>query len=334
MRYSDKYFMKIAIAEALKADSAVYPNPKVGCLVVKDDKIIGRGYHQKFGSAHAEEVAVRSIPKSLHNASIYITLEPCSHFGKRPPCIDLIIKYNFKKVVIANLDPNPIAEGGIENLRANGVKVITGVCESEAKQINRRFFTYHEKGRPYVILKYASTVDGYLAKKNGESKWITGESARQSGHKLRSECDAILLGSKTILNDNPDLSSHGVGKDPLIVIVNPNTVIPPDFSIHKKNPLFINNGLTDDKKRNIPIILDKLKIKGIQSLLVEGGGQTISTFIESKLFDEINLYLAPKFLGDGVPVYSKIGNLEDIYNLTIDKIEVFGKDVCIKYLRN
>ena len=334
MRYSDKYFMKKAIAEALKADSEVYPNPKVGCIIVKDEKIIGRGYHRKFGSAHAEEVAVKSAPKKLHNASIYITLEPCAHFGKRPPCIDLINKYNFKKVVIANLDPSPIAEGGIKNLRTNGVKVITGVCESEAKQINRRFFTFHEKGRPYVILKYASTLDGFLAKKNGNSKWITGKSARRSGYKLRAECDAILLGSKTILKDNPDLSSHGVGRDPLIVVVNPNTSIPTDFSIHKKKPLFIKNGLTKDKKRNIPIILDQLKFNGIQSLLVEGGGQTIGAFIESEIFDEINLYLAPKFLGAGIPVYSKIGNLEDVYNLTIDKVEIFEKDVRIKYFRN
>ncbi len=333
MRYSDEYFMKIAIAEALKADSSVYPNPRVGCVIVKDDKIVGRGYHQKFGSAHAEELAISTIPKNLYNTSMYITLEPCAHSGKRPPCIDLILEYNFKKVVIANLDPNPIAKGGVEILKANGLKVFTGVCELEAKKINRRFFTYHEKERPYVILKYASTLDGFLAKKNGESKWITGKSARRSGHKLRAESDAILLGSKTILKDNPDLSSHGAGKDPLIVVVNPNTIIPPGFSIHKKNPLFINNDLSQDKKSNIPIILDKLKNNGIQSLLVEGGGETIKSFIESKIFDEINLYLAPKFLGAGIPVYSKIGNLEDVYNLKIEKVEVFEKDVRIKYLR-
>ena len=161
MKYSDKYFMDIAIEEASKADSAVYPNPKVGCLIVKDNKIIGRGHHQKYGSAHAEELAFNSASKSLHNAIIYLTLEPCTHFGKRPPCIDLIIKYNFKKVVIANYDPNPVAEGGAEILRANGIKVVSGVLETKAKQINRRFFTYHEKGRPYVILKYASTLDGF-----------------------------------------------------------------------------------------------------------------------------------------------------------------------------
>ena len=334
MKYSDKYFMDIAIEEASKADSAVYPNPKVGCLIVKDNKIIGRGHHQKYGSAHAEELAFNSASKSLYNAIIYLTLEPCTHFGKRPPCIDLIIKYNFKKVVIANYDPNPVAEGGAEILRANGIKVVSGVLESKAKQINRRFFTYHEKGRPYVILKYASTLDGFLAKQNGESKWITGKLARQSVYKLRSECDAILVGSKTILNDNPDLSSHGLGKDPLIVVLNPNTSIPDDFKIHKKNPLFIKNGLTNNKKKNIPIILEKLKSNGIQSVLVEGGGQTISTFIESKLFDEIHLYFAPKFLGAGIPVYSKIGNLKDIYKLSIDEVKIFEKDVCIKYLRD
>lgn len=334
MRYSDKHFMDIAISEALKADSKVYPNPKVGCVIARGDEIIGRGYHQKFGSPHAEEIAIKSASKSLHNASIYITLEPCSHTGKRPPCIDLIIGNNFKKVVIANLDPNPIAEGGAEILRSNGVKVLTGVCESKAKKINRRFFTYHEKDRPYVILKFASTLDGFLAKNNGESKWITGKSARQSGYKLRAGCDAILLGSKTILKDNPDLSSHGIGKDPLIVVVNPNTIIPSNFKIHQRNPLFINDGLTKSKEKNISKILDTLKNNGVQSLLVEGGGETISAFIESKIFDEINLYIAPKFLGAGIPAYSKIGSLEDIYNLRVDKVEVLEKDVRIKYLRN
>lgn len=333
MRYSDKYFMNLAISEAIKGDSDVYPNPRVGCVIVKDNKIIGSGYHKLFGSEHAEEVAIKSASKNLHGASIYITLEPCSHFGNRPPCTDLIIRNNFKKVVIGSLDPNPIANKGSEVLKASGIKVITGVCESESKKINQRFYTYYEKGRPYVILKFASTLDGFLAEKNGRSKWITGERARKSVHQLRSKCDAILVGSKTILNDNPELTSHGEGNDPKIVIINPNTSIPKNFKIQKNTPMFINDGLTNNWEKNISIILNKLKNKKIQTVLVEGGGKTISSFIESDIFDEIHMYLGPKFLGEGISFFNKISKLEDDRGLYIDKIENFEMDICIKYIR-
>ena len=297
--------MQQAINEALKADpNKVYPNPLVGCVIVLNDKIIGRGYHKAFGAKHAEVNAIESLEAPVRDADLYVTLEPCAHFGNNPPCVDAIIKSKmFKKVIIAVADPNKKAMGGIDELKKANIEVECGDSQIEAKKINQRFFTFFENQRPYIILKYARTQDGFIAHSDGSSKWITEEDARRDVHLTRSGCDGILVGRNTIEQDNPSLDSHGLGKDPRIVILS-SKPISSSFKVSKKNPLVFQ---TLNKKRpenNIKIVLDNLFKENVQSLLVEGGEKTITSFIQSGYFDEIHEYISPKKFNVGIPFYS------------------------------
>ena len=297
--------MQEAINEALKADpNKVYPNPMVGCVIVLNDKIIGRGYHKAFGTKHAEVNAIESLEAPVKDADLYVTLEPCAHFGNNPPCVDAIIKSKmFKKVIIAVADPNKKAMGGIDKLKKANIEVECGDSQIEAKKINQRFFTFFENKRPYIILKYARTQDGFIAHSDGSSKWITEEDARRDVHLTRSGCDGILVGRNTIEQDNPSLDSHGLGKDPRIVILSSKT-LSSSLKVSKKNPLVFQ---TLNKKRpenNIKIVLDNLFKENVQSLLVEGGERTITSFIQSGYFDEIHEYISPKKFNEGIPFYS------------------------------
>ena len=297
--------MQEAINEALKADpNKVYPNPMVGCVIVLNDKIIGRGYHKAFGTKHAEVNAIESLEAPVRDADLYVTLEPCAHFGNNPPCVDAIIKSKmFKKVIIAVADPNKKAMGGIDKLKKANIEVECGDSQIEAKKINQRFFTFFENKRPYIILKYARTQDGFIAHSDGSSKWITEEDARRDVHLTRSGCDGILVGRNTIEQDNPSLDSHGLGKDPRIVILS-SKPLSSSLKVSKKNPLVFQ---TLNKKRpenNIKIVLDNLFKVNVQSLLVEGGERTITSFIQSGYFDEIHEYISPKKFNEGIPFYS------------------------------
>ena len=297
--------MQEAINEALKADpNKVYPNPMVGCVIVLNDKIIGRGYHKAFGTKHAEVNAIESLEAPVKDADLYVTLEPCAHFGNNPPCVDAIIKSKmFKKVIIAVADPNKKAMGGIDKLKKANIEVECGDSQIEAKKINQRFFTFFENKRPYIILKYARTQDGFIAHSDGSSKWITEEDARRDVHLTRSGCDGILVGRNTIEQDNPSLDSHRLGKDPRIVILS-SKPLSSSLKVSKKNPLVFQ---TLNKKRpenNIKIILDNLFKENVQSLLVEGGERTITSFIQSGYFDEIHEYISPKKFNEGIPFYS------------------------------
>ena len=301
----NSFFMQEAINEALKADpNKVYPNPMVGCVIVLNDKIIGRGYHKAFGTKHAEVNAIESLEAPVKDADLYVTLEPCAHFGNNPPCVDAIIKSKmFKKVIIAVADPNKIAMGGIDELKKANIEVECGDSQIEAKKINQRFFTFFENKRPYIILKYARTQDGFIAHSDGSSKWITEEDARRDVHLTRSGCDGILVGRNTIEQDNPSLDSHGLGKDPRIVILS-SKPLSSSLKVSKKNPLVFQ---TLNKKRpenNIKIVLDNLFKENVQSLLVEGGERTITSFIQSGYFDEIHEYISPKKFNEGIPFYS------------------------------
>ena len=301
----NSFLMQQAINEALKANpNKVYPNPMVGCVIVKNDKIIGRGYHKAFGAKHAEVNAIESLEAPVRDADLYVTLEPCAHFGNNPPCVDAIIKSKmFKKVIIAVADPNKKAMGGIDELKKANIEVECGDSQIEAKKINQRFFTFFENQRPYIILKYARTQDGFIAHSDGSSKWITEEDARRDVHLTRSGCDGILVGRNTIEQDNPSLDSHGLGKDPRIVILS-SKPLSSSLKVSKKNPLIFQ---TLNKKRpenNIKIILDNLFKENVQSLLVEGGKKTITSFIQSGYFDEIHEYISPKKFHEGIPFYS------------------------------
>ena len=300
----NSFFMQQAIEEALKADpNKVYPNPLVGCVIVKNEKIIGRGYHKKFATNHAEVNAIKSLKAPVKNADLYVTLEPCAHFGKNPPCVNAIIKSKmFKKVVIAVADPNKKAMGGIEELKKAGIEVVLGYREKEAKKINQRFFTFFQKERPYVILKYARTQDGFIARLDGSSKWITEKDARRDVHLTRSGCDAILVGRNTIERDNPSLDSHGLGKDPRIVVLSSKPLLS-TLNVSKKNPLIFQKFNQKLPENNIKIVLDNLFKENVQSLLVEGGEKTITSFINSGYYDEIHEYVSPKKFNQGIPFF-------------------------------
>ena len=334
MKNNDKYFMKLAIKEAKKARNEVFPNPKVGCLIVKDRKVISKGFHKRFGGRHAEQVAIDSLPQNITKATMYITLEPCAHKGKTNPCIDLIDPSIFNRVVISSLDPNPSASGGIKAILNKKISVTKNVCNLKSKKINPRFFTYHEKKRPYIIIKAALTLDGFIAESNGLSKWITNESSRQSVHELRSSCDAILIGNKTAITDNPSLDSHGKGKDPIPVIIDRSKSLNERLKIFKKNPIVFSNNILKSKPiNNIKIMLDALYKKNIQSVLVEGGGYTITHFLDSGFFDELHLYYAPKFLGSGLSIFNSIKSIKDSSNLILKKVDKFNNDFRVIYKR-
>jgi len=309
----DSFFMQQAIDEALKADpNKVYPNPLVGCVIVKNQKIIGRGYHKQFGTNHAEVNAIESLSQPVKNADLYVTLEPCAHFGKSPPCVNAIIKSKmFKKVIIAVADPNKKAMGGINELQNAGIEVVIGDCELQAKRINQRFFTFFQKKRPFVIIKFARTNDGFIAHLDGSSKWITEEDARSDVHLTRSGCDAILVGRNTIEIDNPSLDSHGLGKDPRIVILASKLQLD-SFKVSNKAPLIFGKKLKKKSpENNIKIILDNLFKENVQSLLVEGGEKTITSFINSGYYDEIHEYISPKKFKSGIPFFSG-GDFNDV----------------------
>ena len=334
LKTKDERFMKLALQEAAKADHKVFPNPKVGAIVVHDDNIISRGYHQKYGERHAEAIAIDKLDRSLTNATLYVTLEPCSHIGKRSPCTEIIKSKMFSRVVIAANDPNPKASGGAKILRENNIEVVENVLPEGSKKLNRRFFTFFEKKRPYVILKIASTLDGFIAELDGTSKWITGKKSRQSVHKLRSTCDAILVGRKTVEADDPSLTSHGHGKNPKIIILDPKNRLNKKFKILFKNPIiFSGKNLKNSPQKNITYILDELYSKSYQTLLVEGGGETISSFLDSNLFDELHIYYAPKLLGNGKPLYSGYNKLTKDYKLKLNKIDHFDNDIRVVFFR-
>ena len=334
MKNNDKYFMKLAIKEAKKAGNDVFPNPKVGCLIVKDRKVISKGFHKRLGGRHAEQVAIDNLPQNITKATMYVTLEPCAHKGKTSPCIDLINPSIFNRVVISSLDPNPSASGGIKAIVNKKISVTKNVCKIKSKKINPRFFTYHEKKRPYIIIKAALTLDGFIAESNGLSKWITNENSRQSVHELRSSCDAILIGNKTALKDNPSLDSHGKGKDPIPVIIDRSKSLNKRLKILKKNPIIFSSEILKSKPiNNVKIMLDSLYKKNIQSVLIEGGGFTITQFLDSGFFDELHLYYAPKFLGSGLPIFNSIKSIKDSSNLVLKKVDKFKNDFRAIYKR-
>ena len=325
--------MNIALEEARKASDMVYPNPRVGCVIVQNNEIVSRGYHKQYGGPHAEVDAINNCKVELNKATMYVTLEPCNHEGKTPPCTELIDSQKFERIVIACKDPNPIINKGLQALMKKGLTIDFNVCEDEAKSINKRFFTYHEKKRPYVILKYASTLDGFISEESGHSKWITSKKSRHSVHMLRSSCDAILVGRKTVEADNPSLTSHNIGSDPRIVILDPSKKINKDYQALKRNTIHFTSELTGKTREdNIQIILTKLHSLNIQSVLVEGGATTLTSFIDHETFDEMHVYYAPKLIGKGISIYNTTKKIHDSLNLEIIKHEDFNNDIKITYL--
>ena len=327
--------MLMSIEEALKGGSAVFPNPRVGCVIVKDGNVVSTGFHEKFGSQHAEVMAIKNLGPDVVDATLYVTLEPCNHHGKTPPCASIIDSGQIKRVVIGSKDPNSQIQNGIDALREKGIDVDVGVVEDQVRSINPRFFTFHEQKRPYIILKYAASLDGFIAEPDGKSKWITSPSSRKSAQALRSTCDAILVGRGTIEKDDPSLTSHGLGKDPVKVILDPSNKITKKYSALDKQTIHFTSELkSNSPTENIDIVLNKLYQMNIQSLLVEGGAVTISHFIESNVFDEIHAYYAPKLLGKGKSIFNGKKEISELLNLTIINTEIFDNDFKITYKRD
>ena len=304
-------FMKQALLLAQQGWPMVAPNPMVGCVIVKDDKIVAKGYHEKYGEAHAEVNAINNLCTEINplDCILYVTLEPCSHYGKTPPCADLIIKNGFKKVVVCNLDPNPLIAGkGIEKLKNAGIDVILGILEKKGIELNKRFFTFFEKKRPYYILKWAQTADGFISKlpipKNREENIIGDEEQQVKSHQLRANEMAIMVGKNTVLNDNPTLTTRLVeGKNPVRIFIDKNLEVPRNFNIYNyESKTIVFNGFKDVVENNIEFykidftqnvlkqISDTLFDLKIQSVIIEGGSFLLKDFIKQKLFDEIIIY--------------------------------------------
>ena len=322
------------------------PNPSVGAVLVVDDRIIGEGFTSPYGGNHAEVNAISTVRDSslLATATMYVTLEPCSHFGKTPPCADLIIKSEIKKVVIGCIDSNVLVAGkGVERLQNAGCEVIVGVLEKECKAHHKRFFTFQTKKRPFIILKWAQTLDAYVAPKNRAIQapvWITNEASRQLVHKWRSEEQAILVGTTTVLDDNPRLDvRYWKGEDPVRIIIDKELKIPANLKVYDGSvkTIFINESSTSVKgaiffekinfSKPIAIQICEVLFKhNIQSLIVEGGTKTIQTFIDENLWDEARVFSGEVHFNDGVnaPILDVIPTNEE--NIKGDILKTYLND--------
>ena len=319
--------MQVCIDLALKGFPLAFPNPMVGCVIVHNDSIIGQGYHQQFGSHHAEVNAIASVENKelLEQSTLYVSLEPCAHFGKTPPCADLIVKSKIPRVVIGSLDTFSEVNGkGIQRLKETGIEVLTKVLEKECRAINKRFFTFHEKKRPYVILKWAQTSDGYIAPLNQkEPLWISSPESKILVHKWRSQEQAILVGRKTVELDNPLLTTREVkGKNPIRIVLDRKLSLNKDLLIFNDDAptLVVNNKLSSDNHLKIdfnnlaPSLLKELHSRNIQSIIIEGGAQTLNTFIDAKVWDEARVFTSKKTLEKGVqsPLIQSVINHSEI----------------------
>ncbi len=310
-------FMQRALQLAQLGAGSVSPNPLVGCVIVHNGKIIGEGWHQKYGEGHAEVNAINSVEdKSLLSLSeVYVTLEPCSHFGKTPPCADLLIKHQVKKVIVCNHDPNPLVAGkGIEKLRQVGIEVETGILEAEGREVNKRFFTFIEKQRPYIILKWAESADGFIAKPNYQAVQISNILSRRFVHKMRAKEDAIMLGTNTARYDNPKLDTRfWTGKNAIRVVLDKDLSLPKNLHIFDNSQETICYNLLEqstlgktkyvkiiDKNAIEKFITNDLYQRKVQSVIIEGGSILLQSFINLGLWDEAIVLKSKKILGEGM----------------------------------
>lgn len=322
MRTTHEYFMRMAISYALRGTRKTLSNPVVGCILVKHNRIIGRGYHKIFGQDHAEVIALREAGSESRGATAYVTLEPCSHHGKTPPCAPRLVNAGVEKVVIGSMDPNPLVSGkGIEILEKGGVNVITDVLTRECRWINRGFFTRMNSGRPWITVKAAIGYDGKMCLPDGESKWITTSRSRRIAHLMRAENDGIMIGKGTALADDPLLTVRtSPGASPLKIVLDKDLTIPVDSRIFENGKALVYSSCPDTSEpgtllypENVQLILSgkdthglslselmkDLGRRGINRLLVEGGPAIISSLFRERLVDEVVLFISPRFMGMG-----------------------------------
>ena len=335
----DELFMQRALELAALGMGNVSPNPLVGCVMVLNDRIIGEGWHQKYGEAHAEVNAVASVENKsqLQEATVYVNLEPCSHQGKTPPCVDMLIQHKVKKVVISNLDSNPLVSGnGIRKLREAGIDVTTGLLETEGRFLNRRFFSFMEKKRPHIILKWAETADGFIARENYESKWISNEYSRQLAHRWRSEEDAVMVGTRTAEYDNPMLNVRDwSGRNPVRVVIDRDLRLNDQLNLFDRSqPTICYNLLREEEHENLMFVklgtenfleemIHDLYERKIQSIVVEGGAQTFSTFIKNDWWDEARVFRSTLSFIKGIPAPELHGHHLSEENIMGDHLTIF-----------
>lgn len=319
----DELYMRRALELAEKGIGKVNPNPLVGAVIVKNNKIIGEGYHEIYGEAHAERNAVKNASEDVAGSTIYVTLEPCAHYGKTPPCVDFIIEKKFKKVVIGMTDPNPLVAGkSIEKLRKNNIEVVTGVLEEQCRSINEVFIKYITSKTPFVILKAGISLDGKIATCTGESKWITSSQARMHGHNLRNKMMGIMVGVNTVISDNPALTYRGIadGRNPLRIVVDSNLRVPMDSEIisnnngntiaacvkgadESKKERLLKAGVriietdSNDGRVDLHQLMIKLGEENIDSILIEGGGTLNFSALNEGIVDKVRFYISPKIIG-------------------------------------
>lgn len=361
---SDDFYIKLAIELAKKGRGKVSPNPLVGCVIIKNGKIIGEGYHKKFGGNHAEINAINSTKEQLDGSTLYVNLEPCSHYGKTPPCVDKIIEKKIKRVVIGTLDMNPLVSGrGVKKLRAEGIDVSVGILKNECLELNKFFFKYISKNLPYVTLKAAQTLDGKIADYTGNSKWISSIRSRKFVHSLRTNYDAVLVGSNTIRFDNPSLTVRLItGRNPKRIVLDTKLKLDLNkriFTENYDNNLILITSFTSKKKSEKIKKLNSLGVKilfakedqdgmlslksvlrvlaenQITSLLVEGGSKVFSSFFNQNLYDDLMLFITPKILGQGLPLVSTPKNrtISNLTELNFFNVEKIGSDILAELRR-
>lgn len=355
MRNNHLYFMNLAMALALKARGKTSPNPMVGAIVVKNGRIIGKGYHKEAGLAHAEVIALDEAGRNTKGASLYITLEPCVHFGRTPPCVDRIIKSGIKKVIVGMIDPNPLNNGrGIKILKQHKIKVQVGFLEDELRELNEAFIKYITKRIPFVTIKVAQSLDGKIATFSGDSKWITSDKSRAFSHRIRQNYDAIMVGVNTILRDNPKLDVWFSKKQPIKIAIDSQLSTPEGANIFSRNsPVIIvtlstkagqeteNRKILGQKAKilevkekagqiNLKDMLKKLARLGITNILVEGGGTLIGSLFDENLVDKVLFFISPKIIGGKEAISSVMGRgisrLDNVIKLKDIRFRRLGED--------
>ena len=356
---TDEQFMRQALRLARRGLGRTSPNPMVGAVITRGDRIIAQGYHHRFGGDHAEVDAIKHAPENVAGATMYVTLEPCTHHGKTPPCVDAVIRAKLARVVIGTLDPFPEMRGrSLEILKENGIETAVGILEDECRALNEVYLKYTTVGMPFVTIKFAQTLDGRIATSDGNSRWISSPESRQIGHRLRARHDAILVGVGTVLADDPELTTRLVrGRNPVRVVLDSTLRIPLDSKILKDQPaartLVAATPHADKQKAaaldkmgvevltvpadaagrvDIRKLLKMLAQRQISSVLVEGGGETITTCICTGLADRLVVFVAPMVLGKGTDSVNELNitDLSKAVGLTVERVYRSGGDIVIE----
>lgn len=351
--------MRRALTLARRGSGKTAPNPAVGCVIVRDGAIVGEGWHRKAGTPHAEVHALRQVGDAARGADVYVTLEPCSHFGKTPPCADALVAAGVRQVFVGMVDPNPkVCGNGIERLKTAGIGVVTGILEGECRRINEPFIKHVATGLPFVILKSAMTMDGKTATASGDSRWITNEKSRNYVHKLRASVDAVMVGVGTALADDPQLTARiPQGRDPLRVVVDSSLKISPDARMfhQESSAATLVATLSDNAERmarlkslgaevlrcherdgrvDLHDLLERLGARGVQSVLLEGGSALAGEALRAGLIDKFILFYAPKLLGgsDGFGLFAGPSEerMADCFRLRTEAVRRFGDDIMIE----